>query len=228
MSIITILREKPWEVDHNPQSQHTDREFIQKSGLRVLLVVITVLFFLFIVAFLMRSQYPDWQPLAEQANQPLFDREQLWLNTGYLILASLCIQYAKMRNSVAHPNRFKIALFLSGAFSSAFIVGQMTFWTSLQEQGFMVNTNPALSFFYLLTGLHMAHVAVGVLTWLLAVLFMTKQASPQNQIKLQRYVALCATYWHYLLGLWVVLFTLLVSKPETYNAIVEFCGLGVQ
>jgi cytochrome c oxidase subunit 3 len=228
MSIITILREKPWEVAHDPQYQHTDREYIQQAGLRVILVVISVLFFLFIVAFLMRSQYPDWQPLAEQTSQPLFDRDQLWLNTVYLLLASVGIQFAKLRTNVTNPISFKIALFLSGVFSSAFIGGQLTFWASLQAQGFMVNSNPALSFFYLFTGLHMAHVGVGVATWLMAVLFMAKKSSAHNQVKLQRYVALCATYWHYLLGLWAVLFLLLVSKPETYNAIVEFCGLGVQ
>lgn len=228
MSLIAILREKPWEAVHNPQSQHANRKYIQQAGLRVILVVISVLFFLFIVAFLMRSQYPDWQPLAEQVNHPLFDRDQLWLNTLYLVLASVGIQLAKLYSKSSHSISFKIALFLSGVFSSAFIVGQMTFWSSLQTQGFMVNTNPALSFFYLLTGLHMAHVGVGIATWLLAVLFMTKKASANNRVKLQRYVALCATYWHYLLGLWAVLFVLLVSKPETYNAIVEFCGLGVQ
>jgi len=38
-------------------------------------------------------------------------------------------------------------------------------------------------------------------------------------------VELCAIYWHYLLGLWLVLFALLTSTPETYQAIAAFCGL---
>lgn len=228
MSLIAILGEKPWQAIHDPQYQQTDRKNVQKIGLRVILVVISVLFFLLIVAFLMRSQYSDWQPLAEQANQPLFESDQLWLNTVYLVLASVCIQLAKLFSKMSNPISFKITLFLSGVFSSAFIVGQISFWLLLQTQGFMVNSNPALSFFYLLTGFHMAHVAVGIATWLLAVLFMAKKSSAHNQVKLQDYVALCATYWHYLLGLWAVLFVLLVSKPETYHAIVEFCGFGVQ
>lgn len=43
--------------------------------------------------------------------------------------------------------------------------------------------------------------------------------------QLQPSVELCAIYWHYLLGLWIVLFALLTSTPETYQAIAAFCGL---
>jgi cytochrome c oxidase subunit 3 len=225
MSIIAKLREKPWEPGGTPQFQHADREYTQKTGLKVLLAVISTLFFLFIVAFLMRSQYPDWQPLAEQANQPLFDRSQLWLNTIYLVLASVSIQIAKFTSTHIDAAKFRIALIASGIFSSAFIAGQISFWYAISAQGFFVNSNPALSFFYLFTGLHMAHVAVGILTWLMALLLLTS-TSQKNKTKLQHYVGLCAMYWHFLLGLWVLLFLLLVSKPETYNAIVEFCGLG--
>ena len=57
--------------------------------------------------------------------------------------------------------------------------------------------------------------------WLVAL-----QASLRGNVKAKHYIELCAIYWHFLLALWFGLFALLVSKPETYNAIVEFCGLG--
>jgi cytochrome c oxidase subunit 3 len=38
-------------------------------------------------------------------------------------------------------------------------------------------------------------------------------------------VELCAIYWHYLLALWLLLFALLTSTPQTYEAIAAFCGL---
>jgi cytochrome c oxidase subunit 3 len=38
-------------------------------------------------------------------------------------------------------------------------------------------------------------------------------------------VELCAIYWHYLLGLWFVLFALLTSTPQTYETIARLCGL---
>jgi cytochrome c oxidase subunit 3 len=115
-----------------------------------------------------------------------------------------------------------VGLLLGGLFSCAFVTGQWMLWQSLYQQGFVVNANPALSFFYIFTGLHAAHVAIGILAWIAAVLVVMR-----NSPKLKPYIELCAIYWHFLLGLWAVLFILLVSKPETYNAIVEFCGLGV-
>jgi cytochrome c oxidase subunit 3 len=222
MSFLTPLMEKSWEPVQNPLLQTTGREHTRRAGLRLLLTVVSVLFFLFIVAFLMRSQYPDWQPLAEQSSQPLFDKTLLWMNTTYLILASICLQVARMSGNNNRLLMAKVGLILAGLFSCAFVTGQWMLWQQLYQQGFVVNSHPALSFFYILTGLHAAHVAIGIFAWIVAVIVVLRD-SP----KLAQYIDLCAIYWHFLLGLWAVLFILLVSKPETYNAIVEFCGLGV-
>jgi cytochrome c oxidase subunit 3 len=222
MSFLTPLMEKSWEPIRNPLTQGLGRDHTRRAGLRVLLTVVSVLFFLFIVAFLMRSQYPDWQPLAQQSDHPLFDKTLLWLNTGYLIFASICLQAARIGSRSDRLTIAKVGLLLGGLFSCAFVTGQWMLWQSLYQQGFVVNANPALSFFYIFTGLHAAHVAIGILAWIAAVLVVMR-----NSPKLKPYIELCAIYWHFLLGLWAVLFILLVSKPETYNAIVEFCGLGV-
>jgi cytochrome c oxidase subunit 3 len=222
MSFLSPLMEKSWEPVLNPQTQTLGRDHTRRAGLRLLLTVVSVLFFLFIVAFLMRSQYPDWQPLAEQSSHPLFNKTLLWLNTSYLVLASICLQVARVSG---HKNRLilaKVGLIMGGLFSCAFVTGQWMLWQHLYQQGFVVNSHPALSFFYILTGLHAVHVTIGILAWVVAVIVVMR-----NSPKLAQYVELCAIYWHFLLALWAVLFILLVSKPETYNAIVEFCGLGV-
>jgi cytochrome c oxidase subunit 3 len=221
MSFLTPLMEKPWEQVGAPQKQSLGREQTRKAGLRLLLTVVSVLFFLFIVAFLIRSQYPDWQPLAETSSNPLFNKSILWLNSLYLLAASICLQVART-NAQRHNRLFlRFGLVLAGLFSAAFVTGQLMFWQQLYQQGFVVNANPALSFFYIFTGLHAVHVGIGLLAWLGALAAMLR-----NSPKLSQYVDLCAIYWHFLFGLWLVLFALLVSKPETYNAIVEFCGLG--
>ncbi|MGS2721788.1 cytochrome c oxidase subunit 3 [Paraglaciecola aestuariivivens] len=222
MNMFSALMEKSWQAEPQPQSQYLGREQVRKTGLKVLLSVISVLFLLFIVAYLMRSQYPDWQPLAEQSNQPLFDKSLLWLNTFYLVMASVFLQLARYSSRSSKMHIAKIHLILGGLCSGAFVTGQWILWQQLYTQGFVVNSHPALSFFYILTGLHALHVVVGLIVWILAV-----QVILRGSPNLRQYVDLCATYWHFLLGLWIVLFALLVSKPETYNAIVEFCGLGV-
>ena len=221
MSFLTQLMEKPWEQGGTPQHQGLGREHIRKTGLRLLLTVVSVLFLLFIIAFLMRSQYPDWQPLAETSSNPLFNKSVLWLNSLYLLAASICLQLARVNSRRQNTLSLRFGLILAGLFSAAFVTGQLMFWQQLYQQGFVVNANPALSFFYIFTGLHAVHVGIGLLAWLGALIAMLR-----NSPKLSQYVDLCATYWHFLFGLWLVLFALLVSKPETYNAIVEFCGLG--
>jgi cytochrome c oxidase subunit 3 len=227
MNLLAALTEKPWEPSGIPQSQFLGREHTRRAGLKVLLTVVSVLFFLFIVAFLMRSQYPDWQPLAEQPNQPLFNKNQLWLNTLSLILASVFLQVARVSMRRNHSGLSQLGLILGGLFSCAFVAGQFVFWQHLYQQGFVINVNPALSFFYLLTGLHAVHVVIGLLAWLAAVFFAIGSKTEFNQVRLKHYVDLCAMYWHFLLALWGILFVLLVSKPDTYKAIAEFCGLGV-
>ena len=221
MSFLTPLMEKPWEQAGSPQQQYLGREHTRKAGLRLLLAVVSVLFVLFIVAFLMRSQYPDWQPLAETSSNPLFNKSILWLNSLYLLAASICLQVARANARQQDRLILRFGLILAGLFSAAFVTGQLMFWQQLYQQGFVVNANPALSFFYIFTGLHAVHVGIGLLAWLGALAAMLR-----NSPKLIQYVDLCAIYWHFLFGLWLILFALLVSKPETYNAIVEFCGLG--
>lgn len=223
MSMHGSLTDKPWEqISGAAADSIEDKVKTRRIGLRVLLAVICMLFFLFLVAFLMRSQYPDWQPLAEEPSHPLYNKQILWLNTAYLILASVFMQWSRVvaRKSDMSAAVMQGTLALAGVFSVAFVTGQLMFWQTLQSQGFTVDLNPAISFFYLFTGLHAAHVIIGLLAWLTA-FFVAFKRHP----KMQHYIELCAIYWHFLLGLWAGLFILLVSKPETYDAIAAFCGL---
>lgn len=217
MSLYSALTEKPWEGAGLDVSGHEPNEIkTRRTGLKVLLSVVSVLFFLLFVAFLMRSQYPDWQPLAEEPSHPLFDMRLLWINSLFLLMASLFIEAARR---LELSNR--LLLLLAGACCCAFVIGQYNLWQSLMQQGFMVDNNPAISFFYLFTGVHAAHVLVGIVVWWFA-LSATVKAMPNAKER----IGLCATYWHFLLALWVGLFWLLTSKPETYDAIAAFCGIG--
>ena len=94
-------------------------------ALRFFLAVISVLFSLFIVTFLARSQFPDFQALAGQAWQPFTNPQQLRVNTGILLAASVAIQFA---SSSAKNNRLlaaNIAIALCGLFTLAFIGAQI-------------------------------------------------------------------------------------------------------
>jgi cytochrome c oxidase subunit 3 len=168
--------------DASPALPHAGR-----MGLRVFMAVVTALFALLILAYAMRMREPDWMPVPHPA--------LLWWNTGMLALASVAMELA--RRAIA---RRAIWLLASGALAALFVFGQWAAWQQLSATGQGVAVNPSNSFLYVFTGLHAAHVIGGLVVWAVTVARLRKNAD-----RTQRAVALCATYWHFLLAVWLVL-----------------------
>lgn len=205
----------------SPPPDGVDRAKTAKVGLRVFLGVVTSLFLLLLLAFITRSQVADWQPLTEPL-APLASTRQLWLNTLLLALGSLGLQWARVAARRGALPGAGLGFALGGLFAIAFLGGQLWVWKQFVDWGYFVSGNPANSFFYLLTGVHGLHLLGGLVAWgRTGVRFL-------GHVPLSRLapsVELCAIYWHYLLGLWIVLFALLTSTPQTYQQIAAFCGL---
>jgi len=202
-------------------AEGADRYQIARTGLRLFLVVVSSLFFLFLIAFIARSQMTDWLPLTEPL-APLANLWQLWLNSAFLVLSCIALQCSRMAARRARLGATVSGFALGGVFAIAFLVGQLWVWQQFVAWGYFVDSNPANSFFYLLTGLHGLHLLGGLIAWSVIVAKFLRRV-PLAQLSVS--VELCTTYWHYLLGLWFVLFALLVSTPQTYEAIARFCGL---
>lgn len=202
-------------------TEGADRSQIARVGLRLFLVVVSSLFFLFLFAFIARSQMADWLPLTDPL-APLANRWQLWLNSAFLVLSCIALQLSRMTARQARLGATVMGFALGGVFAIAFLVGQLWLWQQFVAWGYVVASNPANSFFYLLTGLHGLHLLGGLIAWsIIAAKFLRRVPLAQLSVS----VELCTTYWHYLLGLWFVLFALLASTPQTYEAIARFCGL---
>ena len=210
---------------HDPEGiqagEAGDRNQIARVGLRLFLGVVSSLFLLFLIAFVARSQMADWRPLTEPL-APLANLWSLWLNTAFLVLGCIALQCARMAARRARPGVTVIGFALGGVFAIAFLAGQLWVWQQFVDWGYFVAGNPANSFFYLLTGMHGLHLLGGLIAWCWIVAKFLRQV-PLAQLSSS--VELCAIYWHYLLGLWFVLFALLASTPQTYEAIARFCGL---
>ncbi|EJN29355.1 heme/copper-type cytochrome/quinol oxidase, subunit 3 [Pseudomonas sp. GM78] len=212
-----------WNRD--PEGVHSaegaDRSQIAKTGLRLFLAVVSSLFLLFLLAFIARSQMADWRPLAEPM-APLANPWQLWANSGFLVSSCIALQWSRMAARRARMDATAIAFVVGGGFAIAFLAGQLWVWQQFVDWGYFVASNPANSFFYLLTGMHGLHLLGGLIVWVWIIAkFLRHVPLPQ----LSASIELCAIYWHYLLGLWFVLFALLTSTPATYEAIARFCGL---
>jgi cytochrome c oxidase subunit 3 len=169
-------------------------------ALSTFLAVATSVFALFISAYTLRMQQPDWRPVAEPA--------LLWANTGFLVLAS--IAYHLTRNAAVRglTTRLKPGLAISGLLTFMFLVGQLIAWQQLNASGYYVSSNPANAFFYLLTAVHGLHMLGGMWVWARSTIKVWTGAEADS-VRLS--IELCTVYWHFLLLVWIVLFGMLLS-----------------
>jgi cytochrome c oxidase subunit 3 len=200
------LTAKPWETSGLPEEPDAGSATSlppAKIGLLILLAVITSLFGLFISAYWMRMEHAhgDWSPLPVP--------RLLWLNTAMLILSSAGMQWAREGARRAQPDRVRVGLIGGGLFAWAFLAGQLLAWRQLSASGYFMASNPATAFFYLLTGVHGLHLLGGLFVWGKTIVRMAQGGVELIDLRLS--VELCTVYWHYLLLVWLVLFTLLLA-----------------
>ena len=206
------LMSKPWlEVGAIDDFPGTGASSLPAAtmGLGVFLAVVSSLFALFISAYLMRMQVADWVQMPAP--------KLLWFNTGVLILSSVALQYAQVAARRGRMKGVVDGLIAGGFFAYTFLVGQLLAWQQLKAAGYFLAANPANAFFYLLTGLHGLHLLGGLVALLLTI-DKVWRGFELPQVRLS--VKLCAIYWHYLLLLWLVLFTLLTPWVGDFAA---FC-----
>jgi len=155
---------------------------------------------LFIISYKLRMDFPDWQPLD--------DPRILWFNTVLLIIGSIALQRARGAAKNGDIRAVRNGLLVGGLLTIGFLVGQYFAWRELFAAGFYLTVNPAYAFFYLLTGLHAAHLVGGLWVWARTTRKVWRGADAQS---VQMSVRLCSVYWHYLLLVWLVMFSLLLS-----------------
>lgn len=170
-----------------------------KTALGVFLAVATSLFALFISAYAMRMHFGDWRPVHEP--------HILWWNTGALVLTSMAMQATVVAARRDRPDGIRTWLLVAGVLTCVFLLGQAIAWQQLDAAGYYLNSNPANGFFYLLTAVHAVHVLGGLVAWGRTGLRLRRGDDPA---RLRLSVELCATYWHFLLIIWFVLFGLLL------------------
>jgi cytochrome c oxidase subunit III len=225
MNILRILRDKSWlhptAAATAAQYSGPDTAAAARIMLRFILAIVGVLFFLFIITFLSRSQYPDFVALAGPPWQPFTDPSRLWFNTALLACASLAIQWGLGGTRSGKLNVTVMGISVAVFFTVLFLVAQLDLWWRLQSMGFYINGNPANSYFYLLTAIHGLHLMGGLIV-LANVVFRVWYDNSLDTLAAP--LQLCTTYWHFLLGVWLVLFALLTSRPETINALAAICG----
>jgi cytochrome c oxidase subunit 3 len=206
------LAAKPWleegvGVDFREES--TSIAPPAKIGLGVFLAVVGSLFALFISAYSMRMTMVDWRALPVP--------RLLWFNTGVLVLSSVALHWAYLAARRNDIDGVIVGLCAGGASAVIFLVGQLLAWRQLSAAGYFVASNPANSFFYLITAAHGLHL-MGGLVALGRTTAKVWRGVEMVQVRLS--VELCAIYWHFLLLVWLVLLGLLTGWTDDF---VDIC-----
>lgn len=134
-----------------------------------------------------------------------------YYSTAIILVSSvtLHISYWAFRNG--KESIYKLLLPLSLLLGVAFIVMQYTGWSALYEMGVVLDGNPGGSFFYVISGIHAAHVIGGLFALLVASLHaLTLNYKPTERRK--RRFQLVLHYWHFVDFLWLYLFLFLLIK----------------
>lgn len=182
------------EEPKKPLSMHP-----RKFAMWLFLGSVLMLFAAFTSAYIVRQAEGNWL---------YFELPQLFYSTTVIILlSSVSMQWAYFAAKKDNLEIAKVMIAITAVLGLAFLVGQLMGWNELVQNSIHFVGNPSGSFLYVLTGLHGLHV-VSAIVYLFIVLvsvFRLKIHS-RNLAPLE----MCATYWHFLGGLWLYLFVFLI------------------
>jgi len=182
-------------------------------ALFVFLAVVAMLFLLLIAAYAGRMAYEIWRPVPQLS--------LLWANTVVLILTSVALQGSVISSRRGRIGGMRAGLLAGGVLTVVFLLGQIVAWRQLASMDYFEVTNPAIAFFYLITGLHGLHLLGGLVAWGRTA---ARAWGSSSVTTARRSVELCAIYWHFLLVVWLVLFGLLFAG-NNLEFLLTICGI---
>ena len=154
--------------------------------------------------FTIRSQFAFWPP----AGAPILDDFIPRLQTLILISSSVLIEWALWQLKLGRIRAFKAGLIGTTVLGSLFPLLQFGFeWPRLLLNNVLTPANGFFgASFFLLTGIHGAHVLVGVIAY---VFVLGRTFMGQYSAKNYGFVEAASTYWHFVHIIWLLLFALL-------------------
>lgn len=179
-----------------PEPERTPPPEGYKIGMWLVLVSVTMLFSALASAYIFNSAQ----------RMPIVMPKVLWLSTAIILVSSATLEIARRALKRRIEGKFRLWIGVTTALGFGFLIAQLFAWRHLSESGFYVNRNLHSGYSYLFTGLHGVHLIGG----LAGLIFITLR-NPAKWTALRRRVAVDVTslYWHFLSGLWIILFAML-------------------
>ena len=184
-------------------SAYKEKRIPGESGIWVFVMGDMLIFALFFFVFL---YYRDADLALYQESQKELSGSMGLLNTVVLLSSSWCVarfMHYLRNDALGVARRYLLLAILLGV---TFGVVKFFEYDAKLAQGIVLTTNDFFMYYYMLTGIHMLHVILGV-AGLIFVNFIVKNEGKTSKVTV---ISECAAvYWHMVDLLWIMLFPLL-------------------
>lgn len=178
---------------------HHDVRPIRKAAMWVFLGSECMFFGSMIATFLLYRNNTGEGPGAE-----IFDIPFTSASSFVLLMSSLTMVLAHNAFEKRDARGTRIWLAATALLGTTFLAGQIFEFTEFVHEGLTLSTSSFGSSFYMLTGFHGAHVALGVVM-LMAMFYLSLDGRLHEDRGLN--VELVGLYWHFVDIVWIVIFT---------------------
>ena len=127
-----------------------------------------------------------------------------------LLMSSLTMVLALAAIQRGDHRLTRVWLLTTALLGASFVAGQAYEFTVFVREGMNLRVNLFSSSFFVLTGLHGAHVTIGVLMLLSLYSLSLRGKLPASKAET---VELVGLYWHFVDVVWIVIFTLVYLIP---------------
>ncbi|UKJ07403.1 cytochrome c oxidase subunit 3 [Solitalea lacus] len=170
-----------------------------KFVLWLIIVASIMLFAAFTSGFIVRKAEGNWT----EYNLPSL----FILSTVIIVASSGTMQWAYLSGKKLNFEKQKLALWLTIALGVAFLVCQWLSWQQMIANKVYFVGNPSGSFLYVISGMHGAHILVGIAVLAAPLIGVYRNiAQVKNMLRLE----LASIFWHFLDILWIYLYVFLL------------------
>jgi cytochrome c oxidase subunit 3 len=173
----------------------------QKFALWAAMASITMMFGAFLSAYIVKQASGNWLEFSLPWT--------FYISTVLVVSISYVLHKAKQSLGGESLLRYR-GLVLSGLFLGiGFVIFQYISWITLFRMGVDLKGNVSGSFLYLITGIHALHVLGGIVALIISSIntFIIPFQGLQKRVSK---FDLVVNYWHFVDGLWLVLFLFLL------------------
>ena len=187
------------DVTPGEHADHHDVKPLRKTAMWVFLGSECVFFGAMIATFLLYRNSTNGGPGSE-----IFDIPFTSASSFVLLMSSLTMVLAHNAFESKDLRQTRVWLVATALLGTTFLAGQIFEFTEFIHKGLTLPTSPFGSSFFMLTGFHGIHVAVGVLMLAaMAILSLSGRLYDDRGLN----VELVGLYWHFVDVVWIVIFT---------------------